>query len=52
MQEGDVVSAVNGSLLEGVDQQATLERINLDDGPQLVTLRRDGQSRLVVMTDH
>ena len=51
IQEGDVVSAVNGALVDGVDQQSILERMSLDDGPQLVTLRRDGQSRLVVMTD-
>ena len=51
IQEGDVVSAVNGAILDGVGQQSILERISLDDGPQLVTLRRDGQSRLAVMTD-
>ena len=51
IREGDVVTAVDGALLDGVAQQSILERISLDDGPQLVTLRRDGQSRLVVMTD-
>lgn len=51
IQEGDVVSAINGVPLDNVDQQSTLERINLDDGPQIIALRRDGQSRLAVMTD-
>ena len=51
IQEGDVVSAINGVSLDDVNQQSIIERISLDDGPKIVALRRDGQSRLAVMTD-
>ena len=49
--EGDVISAINGVSLDNVEQRSILERLSLDDGPQIVTLRREGQSRLVVIRD-
>ena len=49
--EGDVLSAINGVSLDNVEQRSILERLSLDDGPQIVTLRREGQSRLVVIRD-
>ncbi len=51
IEEGDILSAINGVSLDNVDQRSILERLSLDDGPQIVTLRREGESRLVVIRD-
>ena len=51
IEEGDVLLAINGVFLDNVEQRSVLERISLDDGPQIVALRREGQSRLAVIAD-